>query len=165
MSLPTSLPGHKVPVAFWLTTSIQSRGRLWLRAVNFSPYPYSLIKAWGFAPQPPSTWLQCCHEMRHAVNQLRHRFVQLRHIVAQPSFKAPDWPRRHNARDEITGLDQPALLAASNAGGSGPRMVMSPTICWARLTSDGAKYGRKVSGMSYPRALMTAPSATSTARL
>ena len=22
---------------------------------HFSPYPYSLIKAWGFAPQPPST--------------------------------------------------------------------------------------------------------------
>ena len=39
---------------------------------HFSPCPYSLIKAWGFAPQPPLTYVQCSHNYLRCVNQLRH---------------------------------------------------------------------------------------------
>ena len=49
---------------------------------RFSPSPYSLIKAWGFAPQPPSRLPDNGLILRHPVNQLRHRMVSPRHGAA-----------------------------------------------------------------------------------
>ena len=61
---------------------------------HFSPVPYSLIKAWGFAPQPPSRLTDIGLILRHPVNQLRHAIVRHRHV---DDANRPDGPHLHLA--------------------------------------------------------------------
>ena len=94
---------------------------------RFSPSPYSLIKAWGFAPQPPSRLSDNALILRHPVNQLRHRMLPPRHSVK----------RRHIFLKKQV---QDAINGAPTA--------MSPTWSPAQLVSRGSDNARTASGRS-----------------
>ena len=81
---------------------------------HFSPVPYSLIKAWSFAPQPPSTLVDISLILRHPVNQLRHAFVRHRHV---DDTNLPEGPRLGTtafaARPFTIGANTPTSLGTS----------------------------------------------------
>ena len=107
---------------------------------HFSPVPYSLIKAWSFAPQPPSKHQDIGLILRHPVNRLRHGMACCRHwINAAPGYRSGKGQRTCNThRADIL---------------SGP------------VLQSGRRVGHYASGKSYPSAWMTAPRPAFAARL
>ena len=78
-SWPVRLPGGSSPSGMMTGDQHTVAGTAMALGSHFSPVPYSLIKAWGFAPQPPSTLHDIGLILRHPVNQLRHAMVRCRH--------------------------------------------------------------------------------------